>query len=259
MKATMPSTAWCSGELEIKNAPVTAPQGRVEPEKHRMNRHAFSRMSMALAIALIGACSQDRHEDAGIGAGAVKKWNDPDVEILGIGAYNYTDHDIYDVFILPPDKNDIKFAAATSGGRTVTRTADKWRLDGASSPDLVWDFRWSTPKRFKVWWFRIVDMKTYSASAGHYDQYTTKATWPGAAWCEGEIVVAHAPVRHHDDSMLLHFYPDGHVEGDVLDIEGDASHVDFNKRLDLPVLKERPCLKEVPNPYFGKKKPVAMY
>ena len=224
-----------------------------------MSRLATSLPMMALTIVLISACRQDRHESESIAPGEIEKWNDPNLEIIGIGAYNYTDHDIYDVFILPPDKNDIAFAAAGSGGRTAPRNAEQWRLNGAASPNLAWDYRWTTPKKFKVWWFRVVDMKRYAAVGRAYDRFTMKATMPGTAWCEGEIVIAHAPVRHHDDNMLLHFYPDGHVEGDVVDIEGDASRVDFNKRNDLPRLEDRPCLKEVSNPYFGKKKQIEMY
>lgn len=224
-----------------------------------MNRRLTAIPTVALAIALTSACSQERQDGEGIAPGEVKKWNDPNFELIGVGAYNYTDHDIYDVFILPADKNDIAFAAAGSGGRTAPRNAENWRLNGAASPNLAWDYRWATPKRFKVWWFRVVDLKTYAAVGREYDKYTMKATMPGTAWCSGELEIKHAPVRAHGDNLLLHFYPDGHVEADVVDAEGAAPRLDIRKRDQLPVLTDRPCLKEVPNPYFGKKKPVAMY
>ena len=214
---------------------------------------------MALAIALTSACSQGRHEGEGIAPGEIKKWNDPNFDIIGIGAYNYTDHDIYDVFILPPDKSDIAFAATGGGGQTAPRDAQRWQLDGASSPDLAWDYRWTTPRRFKVWWLRAVDMKVLSAVGAEYDKYTMKATMPGAAWCEGELEISHAPVRGRGDDLVIHYFPDGHIEGDVVDIDKEGPRVDIRKRNELVTLHDRPCLKEVANPYFGKKKPAAMY
>ena len=214
---------------------------------------------MALAIALTAACSQERHESAGIAPGEIKKWNDPNFDIIGVGAYNYTDHDIYDVFILPPDKNDIAFAADASGAPATRRGAQRWGLHGASGANLAWDHRWATPKQFKVWWFRIVDKDAYSASAGKYDPYSTKSTIPGGAWCEGTLTVAHAPVRGRGGDLVIHYYPDGHIEGDVMEVEGDASRVSIQDRDRLPTLQDRPCVKEIANPYYGKKKPTAMY
>ena len=114
----------------------------------------LSTAMLAVAVAVLGACGQGRHGNAGIGPGQVEKWNDPNFDIIGVGAYNYTDHDIYDVFILPPDKNDIEFAANASGAPTTRRGAERWGLHGASGANLAWDYRWATPKRFKVRWFR---------------------------------------------------------------------------------------------------------
>lgn len=210
-----------------------------------------------LVSSLLGACDKGSLEKDSLGPGELDKWNDPNIDIIGVGAYNYTDYDIYDVFILPPDKSDLKFAADGSGQQAAPRGSERWGLGGASGANLAWDYRWSTPRKFRVWWFRITDMKAYSASAREYDKYTMKETHPGTAWCEGEIEVAHPPVRGRGGDLVIHYYPDGHIEGDIIEIDGDMSRVDIQKRDQLPVLKDRACLKEVPNPYFGKKKPIA--
>ena len=217
------------------------------------------RLALLLTLTgfLLGGCLRSTSEKEGLGPGEVDKWNDPNFGIIDVGAYNYTDYDIYDVFILPPDKSDIKFAADASGHRAVPHGAERWAY-GGGSPNFAWDYRWSIPKKFKVWWLRIVDMKAFTDSGNKYNKYTMKSTEPGAAWCEGEINVEHAPSRDRNSNLIIHYYPDGHIEGDVVSSEGDASKVDIKKRDKLPVLKGRVCLREVPNPYFGKTKPIDM-
>jgi len=214
-------------------------------------------LSLLVAAALMVGCKKTDAADDGLGPGEHAKWNDSNFEIIGAGAYNYTDYDIYDVFVLPPDKNDIKFAADTHGGRAVPRGDDRWELT-AGGASFAWDYRWTTPRKFKVWWFRIFDEEANHASGGKYDKYTMKETQPGSAWCEGEIEVLHPPVPGRGGELIIHYYPDGHIEGDVDHSTEDASKVDIKKRDELPVLKDRPCLKEIPNPYFGKKKPTQM-
>jgi len=221
-----------------------------------MNRIIFT--LLVLVSTLLSACGKDSLEKDSLGPGEIDKWNDPNIDIIGVGAYNYTDYDIYDVFILPPDKNDLKYAAGGHGAQAAPHSAERWGYEGGGAK-LAWDYRWTVPRKFKVWWFRIVDMKAHVAAGRKYDKYTMKETSPGAAWCEGEIEVAHAPVLGRGGDLVIHYYPDGHIEGDVIDIDGDVSRVDIKKRNELPVLKDRACLKEVPNPYFGKKKPTAMY
>jgi len=215
-------------------------------------------LSLLVAAALMVGCKKTDAADDGLGPGEHAKWNDSNFDMLGVGAYNYTDYDIYNVYLLPPDKNDLQFAATGHGARSIPRDEEKWALEGASGANLAWDYRWTTPRKFKVWWFRIVNMEAYHASGGKYDKYTMKETDPGAAWCESEIVVARGPVKGKGEDLILHFYPDGHIEGAFEQVTGPVSTVDIKKRDELPVLKDRPCLKEIPNPYFGKKKPTQM-
>jgi hypothetical protein len=214
-------------------------------------------VSLLLSCVLLVGCKKAAPDES-LAPGELAKWNDSNVDIISVGAYNYTDYDIYDVFLLPPDKSDLSFAASGHGARAIPRDEDRWALGGASGANLAWDYRWTTPRKFKVWWFRIVDKNAYSASGGNYDKYTMKETRPGAAWCEGEIDVARGPTKGMGSDLILHFYPDGRVEGDVEIVTGPVARVDIRKRDELPVLTDRPCLKEVPNPYFGKKKPIQM-
>jgi hypothetical protein len=186
------------------------------------------------------------------------KWGNSNFKVISEGAYNYTDHDIYNVFILPPDKNDIVFAAEAHGGRAIPRDQAQWELTTGGAI-LAWDYRWAAPKRFKIWWFRIVDMQTYVAFGGRYDKYNEASTAPGGAWCEGEIEIKHPPLRGRRGDLIIHFFPDGHIEGDIDHGSGDVSRVDIKKRAEQQTLIGRPCLKQVNNPYFGKKKPVDMY
>ena len=115
------------------------------------------------------------------------------------------------------------------------------------------------PKKFKVWWFRVVDKSAYAAAGNKYDKYTTKETRPGAAWCEGEIAVQRPPAPGKVSYLVLHYFPDGHVEGDI-EYSGEVkTRVPIASRGDLPVLNGQGCLQEVPNPFYGKKKPTPMY
>jgi hypothetical protein len=59
--------------------------------------------------------------------------------------------------------------------------------------------------------------------------------------------------------LIIHFFPDGRIEGDVDHGTGDVSRVDIKKRAEQKALIGRPCLKQIDNPYFGKNKPVDMY
>jgi hypothetical protein len=207
---------------------------------------------------LLGGCGKTTLENETLAPGEVAKWNDPNFEIIGVGAYNYTDYDIYDVFVLPKSKSDIKFAADASGGRATSKGSKKWGFSGGGA-NFAWDYRWTTPKTFKVWWFRIVDMKAYVASGRKYNKYIMKDTEPGGAWCESDITIEHPPRSDRISELIIHYYPDGRIDGDIISGDVDATQVDISQRDALPVLKDRACLKEVSNPYFGKKKPIDMY
>lgn len=237
--------------------PITAREN-ARSTLSQSSRKASVLLSLLVAAALMVGCKRTDAADDSLGPGESAKWNDSNFDVLGVGVYNYTDYGIYDLFLLPPDKNDLEFAAQASGGQPVRRGKDKWALEGASGANLAWDYRWTTPRKFKVWWFRIVDKEANHAAGGKYDKYTMKETQPGSAWCEGEIEITRGPVKGKGEDLILHFYPDGHIEGAFEQVTGPVSRVDIKKRDELPVLKDRPCLKEIPNPYFGKKRPIQM-
>jgi len=212
---------------------------------------------LLVVVALMGGCQKAGSADETLGPGDLAKWNDPRFEIIGVGMYNYTSYDIFGLLILPPDKNSIEFAAHGFGSRATPRNAVEWVPSGGGA-SLAWDIRWTAPRKFKVWWFRVVDAEAYHKSGGGYDKYTMKHTEPGAAWCEGEIEVTRAPASNKIAGLTVHIYPDGHIEGDVVASSEDLPRVDIKRRDELPILRDRPCLKEVPNPYFGRKKPIQM-
>jgi hypothetical protein len=97
----------------------------------------------------------------------------------------------------------------------------------------------------------MVDKELYKSSTGPYDQYTSKATRPGLAWCEGFIILTHPPSRIEEAYIALHFFPDGRVESDI---NGEPK-VDIAKRHELPTLLNKVCIKQIPNPFYGKKNP----
>jgi hypothetical protein len=221
-------------------------------------------------------------KEEGIGTGNRATWNDPNFEIITVGVYNYTDSDIYGLFILPLDKNDIKYAGEAAGSSGTPLGAASWS-GSSNGPVLAWDLHWKAPHKFKIWWERIVDPALYKKSTGYpkdggmydpYDPYITKQTRPGSAWCEGEVEIKEefVPFRHDAtpsqtmlrDEMMLYFYPDGTVKGHLLESgrtadETPVEPVDITKRDELPTLKGRACIKEVPNPFYGKKRPISIH
>jgi hypothetical protein len=227
---------------------------------------SLSVMTLAAALALSG-CSQNKVEREGYGPGETEKWEDPNFRIIAVGAYNYTDYDIGTVFLLPPDKKDIDYAASTSGGRATESNASKWEGGVEGRPALAWDLRWKSPKKFKIWWFRVVDKAAFVGDKSNYDIYTNPSSGAGGAWCEYEFEVEEKfgepfgppyPQRYRDQ-MVLYFFPDGTVQGHLeFAVDSDIQLVDIAKRNELAKLKDRPCLKEVPNPFYGKKRPVSI-
>lgn len=236
-----------------------------------MVKEMLASLSFLLALTVISGCNRNDGED--FGGSQIDKWDPANVPVLGVGVYNYTDYDIYDVFLLPVDKNDIQYAADTSGARATRPNATSWDGGLGGTAAFAWDMKWSTPKRIKVWWYRVVDEELYDRSGPYpkdggmfdpYDKYTVKETRPGAAWCEGEIVIDRPPEKRNGSnphgSIVLHFYPDGRIEGEMPYFMDDnvLERVDIAKRNAQPVLKDRPCLKQINNPYFGKKRSIIM-
>jgi hypothetical protein len=213
---------------------------------------------LVASMLLLAACDpMSKIEKESLGPGESVKWSDTDnFDIIGVGSYNYTDYDIYGVYLLPPDKNSLDYAAYGIGASATRRDATYWSGGGGGNAGLAWDFRWTTPKKFKVWWERVVDINAYRASRG-YDEYTNKNTAPGIAWCEGEITITHPPIKDNWSGIILHFFADGHVEGDMdFGIKRPPAKVELSKRDEQPKLTGRACLKEIQNPFYGRKKPI---
>lgn len=102
-------------------------------------------------------------------------------------------------------------------------------------------------RKFKVWWERVVDKRALEASSPDYDEYTHRETRPGMAWCEGEITITRSPVKGKSGGIVLHFFPDGHVEGDMnFQVDGPDPKVALSMRDEQRKLTGRACLKKFP-------------
>ena len=223
-------------------------------------RRLFVLLLSFVLISAMPACGRDDESLNPFGHND-SKLSDPRYVIIEIGAFNYTDYDIYNVYLLPPDKDSLDYAAHGEGERATRPNAAYWSGGGGESPGMAWNLHWTTPKKFKVWWFRVVDEKAFAAS-NHFDKYANKNTDPGAAWCEGEITVTRPPEKDASNSIVLHFYPDGRVEGDMDTYRPwhrqSVPKVDIAKRNEQPKLTGRACLKEIANPFYGRKKPISI-
>ncbi|MBN3851849.1 DUF3304 domain-containing protein [Paraburkholderia sp. Ac-20340] len=211
--------------------------------------------AMALAAS---ACSRGSTggEPKSFGTSADSKWDDPNIDIITAGSYNYTDYDIYGVYLLPLNAKSLDDAASANGASATPQSYTQWEGGPGGQPSLAWDFRWKTPLKMKVWWQRVVDAKLY-ASSKNYDAYTQRESEPGTAWCEGEITITQPPLKDKTSGILLHFFPDGRVEGDMnFVIDRQPVKVDIARRNEQPKLSGRACLKEISNPLYGRKKPV---
>jgi hypothetical protein len=204
---------------------------------------------------------------------------DPNFFSVTVDAYNYTNNQIVGIYILQPQKNDINGAGSTSGQQVTPNGEEKWRGTGISG-SVAWSNVWKPPYKFKIWWEHVFDKNLDKKSGSYpkgggmfdpYDPYTTKQTRPGTAWCEYEIEIKETynepygdpfPGRFRDN-LNLYFYPDGTVRGHLV-FSGEYSddknppREDIKRRGELPVLQGKPCIKEVPNPYYGKPKPITI-
>ena len=170
---------------------------------------------------------------------------------------SYFDYSILSIKILPIDKSGLEYSinAPAILGNIYSLNPDlspNPRLGTSSGGDFVWDRKWVTPKQFKVWWQRMVDFNLYAQSSS-YDDYKEQRTKPGTAWCEATITI-NKPLPNEPGYFVLNFYPDGHVDAyisELKDLEAEIPRVKFEDRLKLPILKDKPCLKGIGNPYFG--------
>lgn len=224
-----------------------------------MNRkrigYAILGVLILVAAAAVGKWYMGECDD--IGTCSIDKWDNPNFKIMNVASYNYADYDIYGVYLLPPDKNSLDYAAVGRGNRATSREATQWNGLG-SSAGLAWDYRWRLPKRFKVWWLRVTDQAIFDDPNIKYDGYTMKHSMPGTAWCEGEVTVTRAPLKDLPSDLVLHFYPDGTVQGEIEHDDGPLSRVPIVARDNLPRLAGKACVKEIPNPFFGRRRPISI-
>ena len=222
-------------------------------------RRFFALLLTFVLISAMSACGRDDESLEPFGYHD-SKLSDSRYNIIKIGTFNYTDYDIYGIEILPLDKDNLDYAAAGGWEKVTEPSATYWSGREGGSPGMAWDLRWTTPKKFKVWWIHVFDKNLLSTSKG-YDEYTDKNTEPGTAWCEGEITIDRPPEKDASNSIILHFYPDGRVEGEMYVNTGGIlpePRVDIAKRNEQPKLTGRACLKEIANPFYGRKQPIGI-
>ena len=185
---------------------------------------------------------------------------------------SYVNYPIFDVRLLLSEDRRTAFRDAiilpsvfpdNATGNWVTK-----RVSNGMGGDIAWDRTWPVTKSYRIWWNRVVDPVAF-ASANSYDRYTSQRSQPGTVWCEA-IVVLNKPLPAIPGHFVLHFYSDGHVEADISAQHHDPSRDPPYRLLDtaesprnsqrevrsLKGLEGRPCIKEIPNPYFGEVRPI---
>jgi hypothetical protein len=246
---------------------LRAPNRRTQP---------FFAVALAVAFVTLSGCRVSGYDQESVNPHANhQKWEDPNFQIIPIQSINYTTSDIRGIFLLSPSQTDIDGAALGTGGPAMPSEARRWVMAGGGA-NLAWDRRWPAPKKFKIWWERVYDPALerragpYAKGGGlydPYDPYVTRETRPGIAWCEYEVEFKERfmepfgsayPSRVRDQ-LVLYFFPDGTVEGHLeFPADTDVRRIDISKRDSMRVLRDKPCLKEVPNPFFGKTRPLSI-
>lgn len=176
-------------------------------------------------------------------------------QTMRILSHSYLGYDFYGAFLLPITSNRLEDALPIPSVQ-ATRESGQW---GGSQANgwFTWDSRWHVPKQLKVWYERTVEKESNQRSEG-YDKYSERRSAPGRVWCETTVTI-HTPPPADPGYLILHFYPDGHVEGEISalkNIEAEAPRYTAQNRGDLAQLVGKPCKKQIDNPYYGTKRPV---
>lgn len=232
--------------------------------------------SIVLLSALSVACSKNNGQSEnppGWGSALIK--DEKRYAAVPSLIISYVDYPIFDIHLLLSADNETAFRDSITLP-SVFPDADTHYWGGKRYSDggpgtIAWDRTWSDTKQYKIWWRRVVDPVAFAASTT-YDAYTTRASQPGTAWCEA-IVVLNKPLPQTPGHFVLHFYPDGRVESDLSALTHDPAYDPPYRHLDnaedsrhtrqernaLSTLRGVPCIREIPNPYFGLQRPVRMY
>lgn len=210
----------------------------------------FKCLLVSVALTISTACKQESKSDD-LGGSAVDKISNSAFEVVNVGIYNYTRNDIYAVYLLNPGSIDIDRSNPALGSLAAKDDVANW--PGVALTTLAWDWRWHIPKHFNLVWLNVFDRQKFE-SAKDYNQYRSRDTAPGSAWCQLDITIETSPEKGKGNLFLLHFFPDGHVTTSRVDVF-PLPVADFKNRADLPVLSGSPCVHTIPNPMFGKQEP----
>jgi len=208
-------------------------------------------LTALVMLVILASCKQGDSSN-GFGGSAVDKIGDPHFQVLTVASYNYTDSNIYDVYLSDNRSNDIDTASLAAGSLAAPQNATGWEYPHPTAA-VAWDDRWMLPKTIHVFWESVFDKAAYEA-AHAYNAYESKDTQAGSAWCEYEVKINTAPDKTKNEMLVLNFYPDGTVSGELQDSPSHAS-VDFRDRRKLSTLTGSHCVRQIPNPKFGKKAP----
>lgn len=187
--------------------------------------------------------------------GEVNKWNDLNYDIIIVGFFNYMDYDIYGVYLLLFDKNSFDDVVSVDGVYVMFWNVKYWFGGGGLCLSFVWDFCWKILKMFKVWWECVVDKCVMEVLFVNYDLYMYWEIQLGMVWCEGEIMVMWLFVKDKSGGIVLYFFFDGWVEGDMdFEVDGlDLKVVLFKCDVQCKLV-DCVCLKEIFNLFYGCKK-----
>jgi len=184
---------------------------KVNEVKDIQRRFNFSqgtwRAAMALlTIALLCAC-----EPAGSAPGAADKASEP--HALGIVGYNYTDRYIDQFYVNGQGGGNLDVSGQRGGGGGIVCCIG-WR-DGTP-----------LPQKMRIKWVAGGCMKTLTDSDG----YTFTA--PLHTFKEQDVQLT-GPVPKNPHYFEVHFYPDGHIEVAITEMDSDP-------RLKLSRAREKP-------------------
>lgn len=246
----------------------------------------FTRLTSTIVYCLFrGECKlRDPYESGGgaPGWGAAIIKDKSRYEAVDTMTISYVDYELPEVHLLLLSNDEIAFKYSLRLPAIYHDKNNKWggiefsNGGNTGGSQIAWDRNWPLQKQYKIWWQRVVDADLYS-KRGQYDQYTSKSAEPGTTWCEA-VITLNKPLPKTPGHFIIHFYPDGHIEGDLSTIIEDPLWKDdpwniskykvlnnaekprftFEERTKLTSLVDKPCIKQIPNPYYGLPKPIQM-
>jgi hypothetical protein len=174
-------------------------------------------------------------------------------------SYNYTPYGLYSIAFKASGR-PFNIDEAASGGSVLLRDASLATLDtGDKIPFtsgnccIIWDRPLDQPLRVKVVWNVVIDPDYYdNKSSVDYDERTSTESAPGTRWCEAVIDIAPSKDAARPDAVVLHFFKDGSVLGQLASAKSDGPLSAREVAAHAASLPEGQfCKQEIRNPLYG--------